>query len=232
MPGQPKKRAKQQAFRKQSEIQKFRSRARSILWNYSPAAYKAWEQEIEKLLEQHEDWSRDEALVLACKNYKQLAELFKVYDVSIYDKFPDLHPNIKRSAPVQVEDDNCRPIPVCENLNMSHREQLRWALDAAGQYAAAGIEPESCPCWGAYYLYLQAQDNPKEFMTKLASSEAKVDQQAEFADSIRSSSRKSVTEIDEILTMIDEQVRGESDVERCSGEDSSGRVPEMPDAGS
>ena len=72
-------------------------------------------------------------------------------------------------------------------------------MEAAGEFASHGKEPLMCPSKGAYFLYIQAKENPKEFMTKLGQVESRIDPEAERSEGVRKSSRRSVAEINEML---------------------------------
>lgn len=187
---------------KKSQIAKFISKARSILWalDTGPAkehkAYNEWEECIEALMVRHE-WSRHQAAVQASKDYKELKDLFVMFDVKNFDPAPDVkfgkfdrHSTDKQKAEAHVK---------CLGEEMPYREQLRWATETAGRYRSDGEEPTECPCWGAYYLYAQARENPKDFLSKLGQAESKVDAEAERAAGTKKSSKRSIQEIDEML---------------------------------
>lgn len=190
------------ASQKKSEIAKFISKARSILWSMDtgPAperkAYNEFEAAVVRLMKRHE-WSRHQATVQVAKDYKQLKDLFVLYDVKNLDPAPgvqggkwDAHSTDKEKAAAKVK---------CLGEETPYREQLRWALQTAGEFASHEKEPATCPCWGAYYLYIQARENPKEFMAKLGQAESKVDADAERSAGTKKSSKRSVEEINEML---------------------------------
>ena len=181
-----------------SQFAKFRSQARKILWasDSEHKAYYEWEGCIEKAMKRFE-WTRPQATIQMAKDYKQLKDLFTIYDVADLDPAPDMkhgkfdvHSTDKQKAAALVK---------CEDKDIPYREQLRWALDTAGRYASDKEEPDVCPCWGAYYLYVQARENPKEFMAKVGQVESKSDADADRVAGHKQSSKRNVEEINEML---------------------------------
>ncbi len=55
---------------------------------------------------------------------------------------------------------------VNENQKLSLKNNLLWAIQSAGLKLRTGEEPRSCPNDQAYFLFMQALDAPKDFMTK------------------------------------------------------------------
>lgn len=182
---------------KKSQISKFTSRARSILWAIDNGkTYRAWEADIEAAMKRHE-WTRHQATVQLCKDYKELKDLYTIFDVKDLDPAPgvecgkwDVHSTEKQKAEANVK---------CLEEEVPYRDQLRWALDAAGEWSSHKEEPTVCPCWGAYYLYVQAKENPKEFMAKLGQAESRIDAEAERTAGTKKSSKRSIDEINEML---------------------------------
>lgn len=185
------------AGHKKAEITKFTSRARSLLWAIDNGkTYREWEAAIERAMQRH-DWNRHQATVAVCKGYKELKDLYVIFDVKNFDPTPDVpfgthdvHSTDKQKAKALVK---------CLDEEMPYREQLRWAVEAAGEFSSHGQEPIECPCWGAYYLYNQARENPKDFLSKLGQAESRVDAEAERSAGTKKSSKRSITEISEML---------------------------------
>jgi hypothetical protein len=90
-----------------------------------------------------------------------------------------------------------------EHKDQSYRENLTWAMEAAGEYLRTKKKPKTCPNNAAYFLYTQAIDEPKDFMAKINQMESKADQ-GEHEREVRQSSRKSLAEIEEFLSKLEE----------------------------
>jgi len=186
---------------KKSQIAKFISKARSILWalDNEHKAYHEWEACIVKVMKRHE-CKRYQAVVQVSKDYKQLKDLFTIYDVKEYD--PTLGVEHGKWDVHSTDKQKAKAIVKCLEEDTPYREQLRWALATAGEFISSGKEPLTCPCWGAYYLYDQARENPKEFMAKLGQAESKIDAEAERNAGTKKSSRRNVEEIGEMLDLL------------------------------
>lgn len=85
----------------------------------------------------------------------------------------------------------------CEEKEQGYRENLRWAINAAGTYLRTKRHPESCPCNAALYLYRQAISEPKDFITKVGQLENKREDNKK--ESLRRSVKRAVAEIDSML---------------------------------
>jgi hypothetical protein len=88
-----------------------------------------------------------------------------------------------------------------EGIEQTYRENLRWALNAAGEFALTGLRPDTCPNHSAWFLYTQAVDEPKDFMAKVAQMESKVDVSEEEQE-MKRGSRKTIEEIHQLLESV------------------------------
>ncbi len=86
---------------------------------------------------------------------------------------------------------------VNEGKEQTYRENLSWALDAAGEFLRAGQRPTTCPNNGAWFLYTSAIDNPKEFLTKVAQVEKGEDGEAERV--ARAGEERSIEELEKMI---------------------------------
>jgi len=62
---------------------------------------------------------------------------------------------------------------ISDGVSQTYREDLLWAIEAAGTKLRTGNRPNSCPNDKAFFLYQQACENPKDFMTKFSQVETK-----------------------------------------------------------
>lgn len=61
----------------------------------------------------------------------------------------------------------------CADEEGSYRDNLKWAIDAAGAYQRTGKPPKRCPNNTAFYLFLQACVDVKDFIAKYTQIEGK-----------------------------------------------------------
>ncbi len=61
----------------------------------------------------------------------------------------------------------------CEGKELDYKDNLRWALEAAGEFIRTKSPIKSCPNNQAFYLYVQAIREPKDFLAKISAMEAK-----------------------------------------------------------
>ena len=94
-----------------------------------------------------------------------------------------------------------------DGKELSYRENLQWALAAAGEFLRTKKRPVSCPNDSAWFLYCQAIEEPKDFMAKVGQIEAK-NLGDETEQNARIHARRAIEEIDAMLFEIDQ---GESD---------------------
>lgn len=183
-------------------VTEFAKRARSILWRQDSGSirktYDQWEAKV-KDLEVNGGMNPKQAIVQASKDFARLEILFREFDVSEYDPHPDSHPRIqKHGQPEPVENIEC------EDKEQSHRENLIWAIEAAGKKLRTGESPISAPNDAAYYLYCQARNEPKDFLGKFTQVEAKSSSDSDEDRDNRKRGKRSVDEIEEMLQSLTE----------------------------
>lgn len=189
----------------------FMSDVRKFLWNMPPndrqhAVYYDWLEAVRILIEE-KNVAKNFAYVEACKEVRELVQFFRKYDVKKFDRFPE-----SNSAIAEIYDKfwpaTMQPIR-CENREQSHRENLAWAIQAAGERLRTGRDPATCPNDSAFYLYTQARDDPKDFLARFTSIEAKRGD----GDSVnRAQSGKAVSEINMMLSTILDDTPEEGEV--------------------
>jgi hypothetical protein len=87
---------------------------------------------------------------------------------------------------------------VFEDKDQSYRDNLKWAINAAGLYLRSKKKPKSCPNNAAWFLYQQALNEPKDFLTKVSQVESRVDG-GESERELKKSTRHSIEEINSFL---------------------------------
>jgi hypothetical protein len=189
-------------------LNEFESRVKSVLWRQDGAEktqYDAWKARVIELCSlEGSGYSRKQAVVQASKDFKCLTRLFREYDLSEFDPNPGSHPTVPTfgcAKEVSV---------VSEGKDLSYRESLRWAIDAAGAFLRTEIGPVSCPCDAAWYLYRQAIEEPKDFLGKLGQMEAKGDMESADKRNARKQVQKSLSEMDRMLAELEGETNGEA----------------------
>lgn len=89
----------------------------------------------------------------------------------------------------------------CEEKEQGYRENLRWAINAAGTYLRTKQHPESCPCNAALYLYRQAILEPKDFISKIGQLENKREDSDKATQ--KRSARRAIEEINSMLAELE-----------------------------
>lgn len=135
-----------------------------------------------------------QAIVQASKDFPCLKQLFREYNVGANDPHPESHPDIQHFG---------QPAPMGsienEEHELSHRENLAWAIDTAGKTLRTGEEPTSCPNDAAYYLYRQACDDPKDFFGKFTQVDIRGGDEQEEQRLARKSGERSIEDINKML---------------------------------
>lgn len=187
-----------------TDLKGFISAARSILWRQTKdgqhSEYDKWEKRrIALASDEGGGLANGQAAVRASKEFKCLHRLFREFDVSQYDTNPESHPEIQqwgKTSAAAKEDD-----VTFDGNELSYRENLHWAMEAAGQYLKDGKNPASAPNGSAWFFYRQAIDEPKDFMAKFGQMEAKASDASET--SARKEARRTVAEIHEFLEALE-----------------------------
>jgi predicted transcriptional regulator len=81
---------------------------------------------------------------------------------------------------------------------LSYRENLNWAISAAGEHSITRMHPKDCPNNTAWFLYKQALKEPKDFMAKFGQVESKSDS-GENDRLVKQGTKHSIEEIDAFL---------------------------------
>lgn len=190
-------------------IREFEKRAKSILWRQESGrdedrkSYISWMERVKELESQDgAGYTHQQAVVQASKDHTCLSRLFREYDLGAFDPNPESHPRMKAFG----NSTNGQDKVACEGIKQSYRESLRWAIETAGTYLRTGVEPETCPCDAAYYLYQQAISEPKDFLGKVGQIESKGAMESEDEKNIKKSGRRSINEIDSMLAELELEV--------------------------
>ncbi len=197
-----KKPAKKQGAAPTSMVE-FKKRAKSILWRQESGndkdrkTYYSWIEKVEDF--EKGGMNVQQATIQASKDFKCLARLFREYDISGNDPHPASHPEIQQyGQPSQMEGIEC------DDKEQSHRENLTWAIEAAGKKLRTGDDPEVAPNNAAYYLYCQARDEPKDFLGKFQQVDMRSGDDLEEQRLAKKSGQRSIEEINEMLQTLTE----------------------------
>ena len=181
-------------------LTEFSKRAKSILWRQDGVmvkkSYDRWKRLVEEL-KTDGGCTREQAIIQASKDFPCLKRLFREYNVNDYDPNPDSHPGIEhwgQKVPMDGVEN--------ENLEQSFRENLAWAIEAAGKYLRTGEAPTSTPNDGAYFLFKQACEEPKDFLGKFTQVEGRGDDDKEKQRLVSRGGKKAIEEIDEMLSSL------------------------------
>ena len=186
---------KEKKYLMSKSIQEFTKRAKSITWRQDGKEKKTYEQWRKKVKEfKDRGMTQHQAAVQASKDFPCLKRLFREYDVSAHDPHPDSHPDTGQPPSAGGI--------TCEGREQSHRENLAWAIEAAGKYLRTEQEPTVAPNDAAYYLYCQAREAPKDFLGKYSQVEAKGNEESEKEKLARKGGRRSIQEIEEMLSTL------------------------------
>ena len=177
----------------------FQKRANSILWRQDQGkeklTYEKFRARVAEL--QSADGGgldHKQAVVRACKEYPCLHRLFREYDVRKYDPNSESHPEVKHfGTPTGKQS------VINENKEQSYRENLAWAMAAAGEYLRTEKYPAIVPNDAAYYLFIQASENPKDFLSRVGQVESKGDGGLEEARLTKKAGSRSIAELDSML---------------------------------
>ena len=88
-----------------------------------------------------------------------------------------------------------------EGKEQSYRENLSWAMEAAGKFLCTDQKPTECPNHSAYFLFKQAINEPKDFMAKVGQIESKNDDGA--SRTFAASNRKTLQDIQTFLDNVE-----------------------------
>ena len=188
---------------KTRDLTGFASRAKSILWRQDgkdKKSYESWKARVEELSSKDGGGlTKNEAVVRASKEYPCLGKIFREFDVREFDANPESHAHIRHYGEAPPKAGQVR----CEGKEQSYRENLRWAMNAAGEHVRTGEAPTSCPNNSAFYFYEQARSEPKDFLAKVGQIESKSDGESEAQKNARLAGKRSITEIDGMLSELE-----------------------------
>jgi hypothetical protein len=134
-------------------------------------------------------------------------------DVSQFDPDPDKKPCGSEGVPPSRLDGGALPqqagvgsvaggVVAVNGVEQSHRDNLKWAMDTAGTYLRTGRFPTSCPNDSAWYLFRQAIEEPKEFLSRFNQVEAKSTDDAEERKRAQRNGKWAIEELDEMLEQL------------------------------
>lgn len=187
-----------------SSVEQFEKDAKAILWrriqgkNKARPDYDKWKTRIAEISVQ-EGISRCEAVIKASQEHSCLAPLMNEYDFELYGVIGT--PNIMEG----------KGGIVCRNEELSYRENLRWAIDAAGEFQRSREHPVECPNNSAWYLFTQAILDPKDFLAKLGQIEVKASEKDVLTEDTRRHSRQSIKDLDDQLAVLQDSDEGEKE---------------------
>ncbi len=197
-----------------TDLKNFTKSARSILWRQDTdgnhPAFESWENRIAELAsDEGGGLAKGQAIVRASKDFRCLHRLFRDYDVTEYDSSPESHPDIKQWGSTGEEKSTAERVIEFSGEDFDYKGNLRWAMEAAGEYLSSKKYPEKAPNGIAFFFFKQAIDEPKDFMAKFGQMESKsIDPNN---DDLRKETRKSVSEIH---SQLDELEREENEAGR------------------
>ncbi len=188
-------------------VTEFAKRVKSALWRQDTGKerpkYEAWIKKVAELeSSEGAGYSHAQAIIQASKDYTCLFRLFREYDLAAFDPNPDSHPQIRKFGESKSKDIS---EVICEGKKQPYRQSLNWALNNAGTFLRTGLEPVTCPCDIAWYLYVQAKNEPKDFLGKVNQVEMKGDSESEDVKNAKKSGRRSIAEIDAMLATLEEE---------------------------
>jgi len=184
-------------------IEQFAKEARKTLWPLSKdhTEYYAWDERI-KELRKEKGYTKAQAQVQAAKEQPACLRLFGRHDVTSYDPEPGSHEDvelfIRRHRDKRAQDAEG---VVNEQKDLSYRESLAWATEAAGRFIRTGEAPSTCPNDTAFYLYRRAIEEPKDFLGKVNQLELK----AKVDSGDEKEVKRSIDEIDMMLEAFGEE---------------------------
>jgi len=126
---------------------------------------------------------------------------------------PEEKPKRKRGRPRKKAEPKSEAAPGARqpvrslNEDLPYKDNLKWAIDAAGRHSRIGEWPETCPNDSAYYLFTRAVEDPKDFAAKFQQHETKA---GSTSKSKNVAALKSVRELTQLLRMISEEPDDES----------------------
>lgn len=173
------------------KLREFLQAIRYKLWSTDRKEYDQWKRRKNELF-QVGSMREEEAYVAAAKEFPMLKEVFDTYNYSKWDSSLVCTPDDKAKQLMEE-----REIKI-EGRELSYRENVAWALNAIGVYKRTTMGPATCPNDSAYWLYLQALNDPKSFLDKVNSMEMKV-MSSSTKEQSKELAQRSMEEIEDML---------------------------------
>ncbi len=181
----------------------FEQRVKTLLWSRirGPLKERPDYDEWRRLITEWKDEKkvgRRQAVVNASLAFDCLSEIIADYDLTVY--------GVSRSGQSTESENDSESLSIPnDNIKQSYRENLRWAITAAGRFKRTGEAPKTCPNDAAYYLFAQAKEDARDFLSKVGQVEVKSTSQDEIEEDDRKQATRSIDEIDEMLATLDEE---------------------------
>lgn len=193
------------ALPQSSSMARFKKEARSLIWRRGDKGktYKEWEAKIAEL--EKGGIPHWQAVFQASKDFLCLEGLFSKHDVSEFDPRPGSHPHVETYSQ-SPQPGNIQ----CENKEKTHRENLQWAIDAAGRHKATKEVLTVCPNWSAYYLYQEAVNEPQKFLTTFNQIEGKCVNDPDEDRIAAKSGKGAIKELNQMLETLEEESENEN----------------------
>lgn len=185
-------------------LPEFEKRINKVLWNRGSGKthveYDNFKARVAEL-EANSGYNHGQAVVTAAKEFPVLHKLFRDYDIREFNPNPESHPEIHyyggtKKAGEAIEAGDI----IMEDTELSYRENLQWAMGAAGKFAREKRHPGVCPNDTAWFLYEMAISEPDKFLMRVGQVEVK----ASDADEQRATSRASRRSIAELNRMLED----------------------------
>lgn len=180
-------------------LKKFAQSARKLLWRQVNSGrkllYNQWEARVAEC--KKEGMSDKQAIVQASKDFSCLYPLFLEYPVNEFDPDPDSHPHIHMHGE-EIKLDGIE----CTGQELTHAENLIWAMNAAGDFLRTREPVTECPNNSAYFLYRQAIDDGDKFMAKYQQMAMDKTKNPED-ESLKRGTQKSIAEIGQMLDTLE-----------------------------
>lgn len=208
---------------KNRSVQAFVTKAKKLLWRVNRQDFTDFLENI-KRLQTEKNYTKSQAAVMAAKEFTCLLDLFKEFDVSQFDPDPTSHQQVDRLAGFtsdhnKPEAERKTTTPARDEIRITGiegtlRENLNWAMEAAGRFLRTSESPRECPNDSAYYLYRRAVDEPKEFLMRLGQVEGKSADAGQTG--IKTETKRSVKELDQMLAAHEENSVDDPDTVQAS----------------
>ena len=106
--------------------------------------------------------------------------------------------------------------PTLENREQSYRQNLTWALESAGEFLRTKTQPTVCPNNSAWFLYVQAMNEPKDFMAKYFQIEKNAESE-ESEKETKDSTLKILHGVEDFLIKLEKRNGKEKESEASAG---------------